>query len=132
MPTTFKKRLNLTERKSRQPNSQLERSSSELIINEKADSLTRDQDNHEFRVNQDTSTYSSLAVTRNNKLYEHNNINNNLDNAHNLSSSTESLADYEGELYPTYISCTAGMAVDCICLRCDVKYRRLSGKDWVY
>ncbi|XP_016841747.1 schwannomin-interacting protein 1 homolog isoform X2 [Nasonia vitripennis] len=76
-------------------NNNLQRSSSELIINEKLDSLTLDQENQEFRIGQDTSTYSSFAITRNNKIIEHN-INNNLDNTIYQSSSTESLADFEG------------------------------------
>ncbi|KAJ8687285.1 hypothetical protein QAD02_023079 [Eretmocerus hayati] len=75
-------------------NSQLQRSSSEIIINEKANVLTRDFESQEFRTGQDTTTYSSFALTRSNKILEHN-INNNLDNAYQ-SSSTESLADYEG------------------------------------
>ena len=73
--------------------SQLQRSSSEIILNEKVIAATRD--NEDFHIGQDTSTYSSFAATRNNKILEHN-INNNLDNSTFPSSSTESLADFEG------------------------------------
>jgi hypothetical protein len=75
--------------------SHIRRSSSERTINDKVDSVTEDQDAEEFRVGQDTSTYSSLAITRNSKIHKHK-INNNLENSYQ-SSSTESLTDYDGE-----------------------------------
>lgn len=47
-------------------------------------------------IGRDTTTTIYSIARNNNKIHEHN-INNNLDNAFNQSSSVESLADYESE-----------------------------------
>lgn len=73
-----------------------------MILNDKIDSLSHDiQENNrqEFYVNRDTTTSTVYSIARNNnKIHEHN-LNNNLDNAYNQSSSLESLADYESKFF---------------------------------
>lgn len=79
--------------------SQLRRSSSEVILNDKNETLSSSQDTQEIRqefyLGRNTTLVFS-TVRNNNKIHEHN-LNNNLDNAYNQSSSVESLADYESK-----------------------------------